>query len=444
MSDRLFAGGDTELWYSDDGGTTWISAAPLPGRIEGLWGPRNLAPKIYTVVHTIGLYTWEDGVGWTLELANANAACGFGWVAQLSQFWCADDDSVAYTTGIGPVRGAYSRQGPPGSPWTACTVGVSNVVDIHGSPDGSAVFAVEVPAFINWTLYQHVGGGTFAPVHAFPAGTIYQLRVVSPTEVRLFGFTGNVVQVWIWNGATLVLEFSFDVSTLGGAFASWAGAWMSADGQDGGVAVNCAGAVQGVYLRRTAGVWALDDGDIQSARPMTRSAGIQSPADDRLLFSQGRFQRRSGGLWVDAGWEPIGTWTDNPPDGYDLFWQEVILDAEVPRVAPEDPERNSETAEPETDCVFTVVDDVGLVEPWYVGIHRGDGWEIALTYNFGTPAFQPGFAGLRSAVAAYTDDQGRVGYRVRIDFEEDFDRERRVFVAVAAKDAVGNPAVVVG
>jgi hypothetical protein len=331
MANRLWAGGDTELWYSDDGGSTWTEVTGLPGRIEGLWGPRNLAPKVYTVVDALGLYTWEEGVGWTLEHADVNASGRFSWpTGYMTQIWCADGDSKVYTNGIGTAYGTHNqiwtRQGAPGAAWILGYGGANDIVDVHGNPDGSAVFALEKGfGFVSYRILQDVGGGTFNPVHTFPIGSesIFQIRTVSPTEVRLFGSGGTTVKVWLWNGATLVLEYTFDVSTLGGTLAAWAGAWSSADGQDCGIAVDTSGTPQGIYLRRTAGVWALDDGDIQSARIMTMSAGIQNAVDDRLLFTQGRFQRRSGGLWVDGGWEPIDTWTDNPPNGYDLWWQEL-------------------------------------------------------------------------------------------------------------------------
>lgn len=340
---RLWAGGDSELWYSDDGGDSWVEVSGLPGRIEGLWGPRT-SPKVYTVVDGIGLHAWEEGVGWTQELANANARCGFSWAAALSHIWCAADDSVAFTNGIGPVPGVWSRQGSPGTPWTPSVFGTSNKVDVHGTPDGSAVFALEVPAFVGWTLYQHTGGGTFVPVESIPAGTIYQLRVISATEVYLFGVTANTVEVYWWFGGPPILLYSYDLTFLPvgsppASFVSWAGVWLSDDGNDGGMTVVANDGIQdyNVYFRRTGGgAWSLDDGDIQASRVATRCAGIQDAADDRLLFSQGRFQRRSGGLWVDGGWEPIGAWTDGLPDGYDLRWQEI--DVPDPPVVDDEPD----------------------------------------------------------------------------------------------------------
>ena len=111
-----------------------------------------------------------------------------------------------------------------------------------------------------------------------------------------------------------------------------------------------------------------------------------------------------------------------------------------PIVTPEDPLRDAIDVDPESDVVFTVVDDGTLVEPWYLGIHRGDGWETAMTFDAGSATFHSGFDGQRSSTEPHVDGAGRNGYRVRIHMTGSLRYSGSVFVGVAVVDDAGLPA----
>ena len=163
-------------------------------RRRGAWGPAEAA-KIYTVVNGVGISTWTEGSGWAAEVVDGDANGNFNWNNYMAQIWCADDDSIACTNGIGTLGTndqIWTRPGAPGAGWVLEYTNSSlyyPIIDVHGTPDGSAIFAVAEDA-TNYYVLQRGGGGSWSVVHTFAIGAqeIKQIHVASPTEVRLFGW----------------------------------------------------------------------------------------------------------------------------------------------------------------------------------------------------------------------------------------------------------------
>lgn len=105
-----------------------------------------------------------------------------------------------------------------------------------------------------------------------------------------------------------------------------------------------------------------------------------------------------------------------------------------PGVVPTDPAANAVGVDVDGMIRFRVIVRAALDEPWTIGVHRGGGWALALSYD-GAAAFAPDFSGEESLLEV-TDE----GYLVTIDPVEPFDIERVVFVGFAIKDYLGNPA----
>jgi hypothetical protein len=108
-----------------------------------------------------------------------------------------------------------------------------------------------------------------------------------------------------------------------------------------------------------------------------------------------------------------------------------------PTISPISPTRNAVDVPIGDPIVAGVTDDVALAEIWWVKIHRGNGWELALTVNAGVPTFESAFEGPRSALIAIAG-----GFEVRIDPLISLPRRQVVHLRWYVKDVAGNPAVV--
>jgi hypothetical protein len=454
-TNRLFAGSADRLFYSDDGGNNWTDISPtvppfLFAYVGGFWGPQNKS-KLYLCSDSGGIYAWEDGVGWTEELADASAYGGGWWSAGfISNTWCSADDTLVCAVGLG--TGYYAldqirtRPGPPGTAWvTEYDRGTpGNLIDVNGTPDGSSVFAVEVDSSVGtygtYNILKRNVGGTWSVVHSFAKTgnydpSIRHIRVTSPTEVRLFGNDGTayIVKVWLWNGATLTEEFSFDLRTITAwrldSTVGWI--WMSEDGQDGGMAFSCYGC--GVYFRKTGGgPWVMEQ-EVYSHWIITACAGMQAAVDDRIMLAQGYFIRRTGGgIWpgtpavpVDPG-EPIDAWgATGWLMGYFPF--EVSSDTDPPVLQNQDPAPSSTGNARDVEIALEIVDVGSGVDAASVVL------KVKGVTAWTGDAQQPGFSVTKSVIAD--------GFRYVIERDALFDYADNVVVGVYAADLAGTPNV---
>jgi hypothetical protein len=435
ITHRLWAQAITELWYSDDGGDTWseVDVSGLPSWMEGFWSAKS-SKRLYTAVGGTGVYSYDWSTDtWTLEYSNADTyPQGNGWASGFQvATWCAANDSIACASGIGASNNQIAtRPGTPGTGWSIeHTQAAGYVRAVHGSPDGAHIFALDNDAS-NYNLLKRSSGGSWSSVATISVTdkVIFTLRVVSDTEVRLFGYDysgADTLKVWIWDGASLTEEYSAAITP--GA-ANFGGVWMSEDGRDGLIVWDTTG--MGASWRKTAGTWAVDDADIQTGLVLTAAGGRQNEEYDRILVSRGRFIRRNAsGNWVDYSEEDIGTWAGSNPVGYMIGWTQSIVTTGVDTV---DPYLQNQSPAPSTgghardvNIILEIIDDDSGV----------DESTVVLTVEGSTAwtgdAQQPGFAVTKTPVTN--------GFRYEINPDSDFSYEQVVDIGVDAYDLAGTP-----
>lgn len=237
---RLFTG-DYEFWYSDDQGVTWVqvntAALGTSPNFQGLAVPKN-AHKAYLYAETDAASTWPNAEGvfaidldtgvWAFEDDHAAWPPGI-YTSPPSdiQVWSsANDDLVVAITGDYSDR-LRCRPGPPGTPWVEEFYSGWDYAfwDVHGTPDGSAVYAIAL-CDVDWTnvlFRRDPTTGTWVEIYRTAAGFIGQgwqcVRAVSWTEAYIVGsdefclegpapasppaVTNMSDRIWKWDGATV-------------------------------------------------------------------------------------------------------------------------------------------------------------------------------------------------------------------------------------------------
>lgn len=240
----LWAIGARTLYWSDDYGYTWTeidrTAIGSGNYINGLCGP-GTEWKIYTCVDSNSGIWYYNG-SWTQE-DSVDTYCYSDRTRAVS-LWCSQDDSIVICAGAGATNQYIrTRDGLPGTSWTnefTVNTAQSELPScVHGTPDGSAIFATTAlwnnGGDITARLLKRETNGTWTEVASIsPSGyTIFtELRVVSATEVWIVGADGsaptNYGKIWKWNGSTLSQEYQFNLSSY-----NRTGIWISEDGTEG-------------------------------------------------------------------------------------------------------------------------------------------------------------------------------------------------------------------
>ena len=255
------------IWFSSDEGATFfnevdLSATGYPNTnkwMNGVYSPQNIE-KIYTIIDSLGVYTytkgttWSDGT-WALEDDDGsengayNSKASNRWIFSV---WCSADDSIVVRAGVGPWNSPRirTRVGAAGALWAEEYVGSTSPLEqirhVHGSTDGSAIFAVATQyggsfGQLKSILLKRASDGTWSEVVSLGNITAdseaewNEIQVVSDSEIHIMGSelisTGPNVfrdKMWLWNGEVLV-------ETLVGPTDSqdWRGFEVLPDGSDG-------------------------------------------------------------------------------------------------------------------------------------------------------------------------------------------------------------------
>jgi hypothetical protein len=287
--------------------------------------------------------------------------------------------------------------------------------------------------------------GNWAAIARPAASTdVRNLTVVSPTEAYagIFVFSGGTNSVWFWNGTVWAATGGFPSSAQGSrcfAIARDATGKLWAAGT-ANPSVSGAGNNPGIYTKAPAGSWVVDH-LFANTKEMHFNAATDT--DPNHVAFGGRVEEAPGaGVYQEYLDGSSFTRYVTPPlpagsvnaSAVDL----IESNPEAPVVIPVDPTRDALDADVDAVISFRIEDEGTLEEPWKVAVNRGNGWELAMTVSGGAPTFEAGFDGPRSALTV-TDV-----YSVVIHPTEEFEFERRVFVAIAARDDEGLLAIVEG
>lgn len=148
----LWVAGSGYLFYSLTGGTlgSWVEVPadptwPLYSEMTGVYGPSNTF-KVYVAVEELGVAYW-DGTGWTTDYDTGGVGPWPFWrPPDVLSLWCSANDDLVLASAFGDNNDQIVvRQGGPGSEWFVefgDGVGDMQPRAVHGSPDGSHVFAL--------------------------------------------------------------------------------------------------------------------------------------------------------------------------------------------------------------------------------------------------------------------------------------------------------------
>ena len=367
------------LAYSTDDGTSWTLVDAPPGVVDAgpgkAWAPKTVQ-KIYTVlagqINMYGLY-YYDGTDWIVENASVGVAgFGVGYRPWLNPVWCNEDDTYVAVGGEGTI---WERDGGPGTAWTEASVsGYDEFREIHGTPDGSAVFAI---VWDWWNdiggLWKKTGSGWSEVLHVGDGLYDAQLRVVSETEVW---YTTNVslgwpngyrIQIWKWDGASASLFFSADWNGT----TPIKGLWVAEDGSEGWAIRprNPVGAGREYTFLWYNGTSWSDFQDVTyawSAEDITQVDG--SPTTARLVLTDGSIRTYDGAAW-DSTYDLPDTVVG--VDGATLqFLHAPVFTA--PYLDNLDPADGETGVYPDTSIVLDVLDDDGDLNAASVVIEVND------------------------------------------------------------------------
>lgn len=148
----LWVSGQGVLLYSPTGGTlgSWVEVPadpgwPLYGEMCWVCGPSSVF-KIYVAVEELGVAYW-DGTSWHTEYDTGGAGPWPFWrPPDVLSLWCSANDDLVIGSAFGDNNDQIVvRQGSAGSEWFieyGDGVGTLQPYAVHGTPDGSAVFAL--------------------------------------------------------------------------------------------------------------------------------------------------------------------------------------------------------------------------------------------------------------------------------------------------------------
>lgn len=148
------------LWASNEGNLRYSLSGGVLGSWETVpftseWASRDHIGlyaststfKVYTIVSSVGLAHW-DGYRWVLDYDSlGNGPYPYYRRPELGHVFCTDADDLVVATAFGPdADQILVRQGGPGSVWVTEFFGGYDgnayfPLAVHGSPDGSAVYA---------------------------------------------------------------------------------------------------------------------------------------------------------------------------------------------------------------------------------------------------------------------------------------------------------------
>jgi len=414
----LWALGATgDLWFSFDNGSSWnqVDTSSLSNWLQGLWGPKT-AWKIYVGVADDGTYSYDE-TGWQLEDAG-----GPWWNASAARhtdqtLWCSEDDSIVCAAGW---SSAYhnvirTRPGPPGTAWVTeydDGAGDGYMTDIHGTPDGSAIFALR--SYISGRyveLLKRDSGGTWSVVASIydPNPEVWaQVRVISETEVWITGgyYVGGTTlsgTIWKWNGTTLSVEYQDPDWRRDGII----GLWMAEDGSEGWALYQVNGPLSETdyYLHYDGASWSVDQGEQYGhvSADITQRDGV--PTSAIAFFVDTSLRRYNGSAW-DATYDytypdPGNVIWDQPAEGTGLLLRYLEFGAtgSPPTLQNQNPADGSYLNPPDVPIYLEITDSDGDLDETTVVIKVNG--SIAWTASHPTT----GFSGFRVPITngyAYT------------------------------------------
>jgi len=454
-------GANKELWYSFDQGTTWseVDVSSLSNWLNGLWGPTSVW-KIYVGVADDGTY-YYDGT-WHLEDAN-----GPWWYATQSRpesqtIWCSDDDSIVCAAGWSSSYNNVirTRPGLPGTSWvTEFDDGAGNGYfnDIHGTPDGSAVFAIR--SYLgsgndDVELLKRNSNGTWSSVASITDGNSWrwqQVRVISENEVWITGgyFVGGsdlVGRIWKWNGSSLSVEYEdTDIRSNG-----IVGLWMAKDGSEGWALFQVTGpsSESDYYLYYNGSTWSVDQGVQYGTSTSDITQRDDVPSSAIALIANGRYRKYDG-----SDWDNTYSYSGSNNDIWDetssalglilryieyspslplssLEWSFEVADYVIPWIENESPTGINVNSNTLIDV--DILDDYSGVD-----INSIDAYVNGIKAFEGPNTFISPYDGTSSTILGTIVD-GYDGYHLTIEKTSDFGIGDDVLVRIVAYDNYGN------
>ena len=314
------AGLDGPAAYSIDGGNSWVSVStesitPTVWSVDA-WSPKN-ALKVYSQFDEFeGIWYYSSGT-WNPEFPAFDTLV-FSRNPQRSALWCAEDDSLVVAINWAWIR---QRLGPPGTPWTeqdySPVYGTNQFWDVHGLPDGSAVYTAATEDTAAPTLDVHLlklAGGvwttavikTLTPPETM---TISHIRAVSETEVWLAGyyylggpFDPYFYKIWKWDGAVLTEEWCS--ASNEGRLDGFPAFHMAEDGSEGWAVLRVWPASRMKYLRFDGEAWSSSASVDYGVEPQSITQIDGDTSSARLLLSDNTVVAYDGAVWSPLATAP--------------------------------------------------------------------------------------------------------------------------------------------
>ena len=368
--------------FSIDGTVTWNSAGLPPGVSwpndpHRVWGPRN-AWKFYFLCREEGVWYYDD-TGWHLEYQAAGVLNGSTYQQSI---WCNEDDTYvaaynggAYLLDPSPTVEGVERVGPPGTAWTPIP-GNPGFAGIHGTPDGSSIFAVgkwptPVPSIARldsleiwkrdsgvWGLLDSWGS---AGDNILPVPNRSPIFVVSDTEVWIFGKyvvapLKPAPTIWKWNGTSLDIAFSKEYFGTVGTYEITA-FHMAEDGSEGWAIIRAGatGNTDIVYYNGTS--WSIVQSENYSGAPVSGVTQFDGePTSGKFMLGDTSIREYDGASWDDTY---AGTPDFTGATYSAIYFQLFAKVSSPPYLDNLDPAESETGVYPDEDIVLEVLDDDG-------------------------------------------------------------------------------------
>ena len=392
--------------YSIDGGSSWVpvSTAVISSSVysNGLCGPKTVW-KFYSQFDESKGIWYFDETGWHSELLGFSAYVGYNKPG--SEIWCNEDDTLVVSVSSGFIR---TRDGAPGTSWVLEYSGSSYIYDVHGTPDGSSVFAVQSVSNSTVNILERTGGGTWSVAHSFSGTNIngFIIRVVSDTEVWVAGRENGSGKIWKWNGSTLTEAFSDPNMSSLGVMAMY----MAEDGSEGWAAYRSNGATyETSFIYYNGSTWAITQSVSYDSYCTDITQLDGDPTSAKLMLENGSIREYSGSAWDTTYSVAAVTGCATPVRTFKWVHQRVpgvpYLNAKSPTGA---------TPDPQTLVSVDILDSDDDLDASSLVVYVDDGTGEVTAYTAGGGFVAP-YNGASSAVTTITN-----GLNVVLDRTTDY------------------------